>query len=48
MFLLLFVPYEGEKLEGLKARKDNTRAKVAPNVTSESETIHETAQNNTK
>jgi hypothetical protein len=24
--------YHGEKLEGLKARKDNTGAKVAPSV----------------
>jgi hypothetical protein len=31
MFLLLFDAHEGEKLEGLKASQDNTRAKVAAN-----------------
>ena len=32
VFELLFRAYEGEKLEGLKARQDNIGAKVAPNV----------------
>src|SRR5438552_2007636 len=33
LFLLLFVAFEGEKTEGLKASQDNTRAKVAPSRT---------------